>query len=379
MRGKADDNHSVMVGQTEWYAEAGKKPLNEDGFTPQLMLRIEQAASNNIPGYKRYRIHKHMVLTSLAAIMLIGAISVPMGVWKNQGSILSALVHSSSVQSQAAGVLPSASPAMNDKEYAPPVGSAQFEIGGKKYYMPLPLDRDKNRAYAVETTAGILWSPPPPMVDYKKPKYTHPTEPFTLYLSSKDQMELSPSSAARIYTFPLYAGSASTYQYLNGFYGAGDYILLVTYTRTLGADKPENGRFSILNVKEAAAGETAVPKELTNFDETLLNYKYLIAVDKEYEQLIFSYLEYPVDKTYQDKTVLFDLETLSVQTPASAIGFRQIKGDSLTMDYEVDGGIRKADILVKGGFGWIDEDWAFLSEERRNKLYQEFMSQLPSR
>lgn len=372
MRGKADDNHSVMVGQTEWYAEAGKKPFNEDGFTPQLMLRIEQAASNNIPGYKRYRIHKHVVLTSLAAIMLIGAISVPMGVWKNQGSI-----HSTSVQSQAAGVLPSASPAINDKEYEPPVGSAQFEIGGKKYYMPLPLDRDKNRANAVETTAGILWSPPPPMVDYKKPKYTHPTEPFTLYLSSKEQTELSASSATKIYTFPLYAGSASTYQYLGGFYGAGDYVLLVTYTWTLGADKPENGRFSMLNVNEAAAGETAAPKELTNFDETLLNYKYLIAVDKEYEQLIFSYLEYPVDKTYQDKTVLFDLETLSVQTPASAIGFRQIKEDSLTMDYEVGGVHRKADIIVKGGLGWVDEDWAFLSEERQNELYQEFWSQNP--
>lgn len=377
MRGKADDNHSVMDGQTEWYAEAGKKPFNEEGFTPQLMLRIEQAASNNIPGYKRYRIHKHMVLTSLAAIMLIGAISVPMGVWKNQGSILSTSVHSSSVQSQAAGVLPSASPAMNDKEYEPPVGSALFEIGGKKYYMPLPLDRNKSKAYAVETTAGILWSPPPPMVDYKKPKYTHPTEPFTLYLSSKEQTELSASSATRLYTFPLYAGSASTYQYLSGFFGAGDYILLSTYTKTIGKDIMENGKFLTLNVKEAMTGENVVLKELTSFDWDLLNYKSIIAIDKEHEQLIFSYLEYPVDKTYQDKTVLFDLETLSVQTPASTIGFREINGNALTMEYEMNEELYKADILMKSGPGWINEDWAFLSEEQQSELYQEYWSQFP--
>lgn len=372
MRGRADDNHSVMDGQTEWYAEAGKKPLNEEGFTPQLMLRIEQAASNNIPGYKRYRIHKHMVLTSLAAIMLIGAISVPMGVWKNQGSI-----HSTSVHSQAARILPSASPAINDKEYEPPVGSAQFEIGGKKYYMPLPLDRNKSKAYAVETTAGILWSPPPPMVDYKKPKYTHPTEPFTLYLSSKEQTELSASSATRLYTFPLYAGSASTYQYLSGFFGAGDYILLSTYTKTIGKDIMENGKFLTLNVKEAMTGENVVLKELTSFDWDLLNYKSIIAIDKEHEQLIFSYLEYPVDKTYQDKTVLFDLETLSVQTPASTIGFREINGNALMMEYEMNGELYKADILMKSGPGWINEDWAFLSEEQQSELYQEYWSQFP--
>lgn len=372
MRGKADDSNPVMIGQRDWYAQAGKRPFNEEGFTPQLMMRIEQAAANKTSGYKRYRMNKNVVLTSLAMFLLIGALTLPMGVWKNQGP-----VYPTSGQSQAAGVIPSSSPATNDNEFDPPIGSAQFEIGGKKYYMPLPLNRDKNRAHAVETTAGILWSPPPPMVDYKKPKYTRPTEPFTLYLSSKDQTELSASSATRIYTFPLYAGSASTYQYLSGFYGAGDYVLLITYTWTLGADKPENGRFSILNVKEAAAGETVVPKELTNFDDTILNYKYLFAVDKEYEHLVISYLEYPVDKTYQDKTVLYDLETLNIRTPASTIGFKEIKGDSLTMDYEVDGEQCKADIIVKGGLGWIDEDWAFLSEEQRNKLYQEFMSQTP--
>lgn len=153
-----------------------------------------------------------VLLTSVAMILLIGALNLPIGAWKSHGP-----VQSSSVQSQAAGILPSSTPATNDKALEPPTSPAEFEISGKKYYMPLPMSRDKSKAYAVETTAGILWSPPPPMVDYKKPKYTHHTEPFTLYLSSKDQTELSASSATRIYTFPLYAGGASTYQYLSGF------------------------------------------------------------------------------------------------------------------------------------------------------------------
>lgn len=372
MKGKADDSNSVMIGQNDWYAQAGKRPFIEDGFTPELMMRIEQAAVLKNKSRGRYRINKSVLLTSVAMILLIGALNLPLGVWKSHGP-----VQSSSVQSQASGILPSTSPAANDKALEPPVGSALFEISGKKYYMPLPLDRNKAMAYAVETTAGILWSPPPPMVDYKKPKYTHPTEPYTLYLSSKDQTELSVSSATRIYTFPLYAGSASTYQYLGGIYGAGDYILFSSYQKTLGVGMYEEGKLSTLNVKKAAAGETVVPIDLKSLDNTILDYKSIIAIDKKYKQLVFSYLEYPVDKTYQDKTVLYDLETLSIQTPASAIGFKEIKGDALTMNYKVDGELRKANIIAKSGMGWLDENWAFLSEEQQNKLYMDYLNSTP--
>jgi hypothetical protein len=371
MRGKADDNNPVMIGQTDWYAQAGKRPFVEDGFTPELMVRIEQAAVLKNKSHKRYRINKSMLLTSVAMILLIGALNLPIGVWKNQGP-----VQSSSVQSQASGILPTSSPATDDNAFEPPVGSALFEISGKKYYMPLPLDRNKERAYAVETTAGIVWSPPPPMVDYKKPKYTHPTEPSTLYLSSKDQTELSASSATRIYTFPLYAGGASTYYYLDGIREAGGYVLLFTHKRTLGADRFEYAKMSTFDVEKAAAGETVVPKELTSFDDTLLNYKSIIAVDKKHEQLVLSYLEYAGDKNYQDKTVLYDLETLSIRTLASTIGFREINGEALTMNYEVEGLLRKADILSKIGFGWLDEGWAYLSEEQQKGiLMREYFGQ----
>ncbi|WP_449602488.1 hypothetical protein [Paenibacillus sp. Marseille-Q9583] len=372
MKGKADNSNPVMIGQTDWYAQAGKKPFIEDGFTPELMIQIEQAATLKNKNHRRYRINKSVLLTSVAMILLIGALNLPIGAWKSHGP-----VQSSSVQSQAAGILPSSAPATNDKALEPPTSPAEFEISGKRYYMPLPMSRDKSKAYAVETTAGILWSPPPPMVDYKKPKYTHPTEPYSLYLSSKDQTELLASSATRIYTFPLYAGSASTYQYLGGIYGAGDYILFSSYQKTLGVGMYEEGKLSTLNVKKAAAGETVVPIDLKSLDITILDYKSIIAVDKENEQLIFSYLEYPVDKTYQDKTVLYDLETLSIQTPASAIGFKEIKGDALTMDYKVDGELYKADIIAKSGMGWLDENWAFLSEEQQNKLYMDYMNNTP--
>ncbi|MBY3621743.1 hypothetical protein HGO21_19620 [Acinetobacter sp. CUI P1] len=372
MRGKADNSNPVMIGQTDWYAQAGKRPFVEDGFTPELMIQIEQAATLKNKNHRRYRINKSVLLTSVAMILLIGALNLPIGTLKNQGPI-----QSSTVQSQAAGILPSSTPATNDKASEPPTSPVEFEISGKKYYMPLPMSRDKTKAYAVETTAGILWSQPPPMVDYKKPRYTHPTEPFTLYLSSKDQTELSASSATRIYTFPLYAGGASTYQYLSGVFGAGDYVLLTSYKKTLGADKYEDGKFSMLNVKKAAAGETVVPIALKSFDDTLLEYKSIIAIDKEHEQLVISYLEYAGDKKYKEKTVLYDMETMSIPTPAIAIGFKEIKGETLIMDYKMGGEQRKADILMKGGLGWIDEDWAFLSEEQRNELYQEFMSQTP--
>ncbi|CAH1055848.1 hypothetical protein [Paenibacillus pseudetheri] len=372
MRGKADDSNPVMIGQNDWYAQAGKRPFIEDGFTPELMLQIEQAATLKNKNHTRYRINKSVLLTSVAMILLMGVLNLPMGIWKSQGPI-----QSSSVQSQAAGILPSSTPATNDRALETPTSPAEFEISGKKYYMPLPMNRDKSKAYAVETTAGILWSPPPTMVDYKKPKYTHPTEPFTLYLSSKDQTELSASSATRIYTFPLYAGGASTYQYLSGVYGAGDYILLYTYKRTLGADKYEYAKMSTLNVKKAMAGETMVPKELTSFDDTLLNYKSIIAVDKEHDQLVLSYLEYIGDLKFQEKTVLYDLETMSIQTPAAAIGFKEIKERTLIMNYKVGEEQRKADILMKAGLGWLDENRAFLSEEQQNKLYMDFMNNTP--
>ncbi|MEK4346334.1 hypothetical protein [Paenibacillus sp. FSL P4-0184] len=372
MKGKADNSNPVMIGQTDWYAQAGKRPFIEDGFTPELMIQIEQAATLKNKNHRRYRVNKSVLLTSVAMILLIGALNLPIGAWKSHGP-----VQSSSVQSQAAGILPSSTPATNDKALEPPTSPAEFEISGKKYYMPLPMSRDKTKAYAVETTAGILWSPPPPMVDYKKPKYTHPTEPFTLYLSSKDQTELSASSANRIYTFPLYAGGASTYQYLSGVFGAGDYVLLTSYKKTLGVGMYEDGKFSILNVKKAAAGETVVPIALKSFDYTLLDYKSIIAVDKEHEQLVFSYLEDTGDKKYKEKTVLYDMETMSIPTPAIAIRFKEITGQALIMDYRVDGEQRKADILLKNGLGWLDENWAFLSEEQQNKLYMDYLNSTP--
>lgn len=382
MKGEADDRNPVMIGQTDWYAKAGKRPFNEDGFTSELMMRIEQASVNKASGYRRYRMNRNIVLTCLAVLLLIGTLTLPKGVLKNQGPL-----QSSSVQSQAAGILPTASPttspttvrSANDKEFEPPIGSALFEISGKKYYMPLPLDRNKAIAYAVETEAGIVWSPPPPMVDYKKPKYTHPTEPFTLYLSSKDQAELSTTSATRLYTFPLYAGSASTYQYLGGFYGAGNYVLLVSYQKTLGSEEYKDAHISTLNVKKAMAGEAVVPMEQTSFDYSLLNYKSLIAIDKEHEQLVISYMEDVGNSKYEDKTVLYDLETMSIQTSAAAIGFKKIKGDTLTMDYKVGEELRKAHILEKDGLGWLDENWANLSEEQRTRLYTEFVNSTPSR
>jgi hypothetical protein len=46
------------------------------------------------------------------------------------------------------------------------------------------------------------------------------------------------------------------------------------------------------------------------------------------------------------------------------------------MNYEVEGLLRKADILSKIGFGWLDEGWAYLSEEQQKGiLMREYFGQ----
>lgn len=353
MRGNAEDEKHVMIGQTDWYGQAGKRPFLEEGFTPALMTRIEQAADVKSAGRRRFQINKRFAITGLlATFLLIGALIVPFGDWKNAGQVTSP-----TRQSQGATLLPSIIPSGTDQSYNPPVGSALFEFSGKKYYMPLPLDRNKNRAYAVETSAGIVWAPPPPMVDYLKKGYTRPTEPSSIYLTSKDQAELSVSSATRLYTYPLYAGGSNAYVALGGLFGAGDYVLIPTSKYTLGTggglEAYSDGKYSTINVKEAATGETVVPKELFTFDSQTFFNKGVYAVDNESNQLLIVKYIKNGEGEYDTTVNLYDLETSSMLKPASITELSEIKAETRTMTYKVNGELRKADIIMM--FGQLKE------------------------
>ncbi|MBP2111878.1 hypothetical protein [Paenibacillus silagei] len=353
----------VMSGEKDWYKQAGRYPLAEPGFTPQLMARIEEATAEGSSGKSGLRrpFGRVAALGGLAAILLLVTLIWPFG----PGAGLDPAGRLAAVfkpGSGAAVVQPSASPnaasSASPQSYSPPVGSAEFELGGMKYYMPLPMNRDKSRARAVETNAGIVWSPPPPMVNYSKPKYTHPTEPYTLYLSPIGQSELSEATAKRIYTLPLYAGGSQRYYELTGICDGGDYVVLGIGTITLGKGigmTPE--KLSVLNLKSAAAGETVTPQELldlSSLDDKYTVYRSFIAFDKFNSEMLLVYYTKNGNNGYDMHGALYDLATGAVQNISSKIGIN-VQGQQQTAIYEVNGKKRKADIVLLLGQQWYYE------------------------
>lgn len=148
-----DEQVKVMSGEKDWYKRAGRNPLVEPGFTPQLMARIEEAAnetSTRTSGLHR-RFSRMAALGGLAAILLLGALVWPFGPGAGLDSTgrLASLFKPSS---GAAVVTPSVSPSASPQGLGLYKISAEFELGGLKYYMPLPLDRNKSAAMAVETS-----------------------------------------------------------------------------------------------------------------------------------------------------------------------------------------------------------------------------------
>ncbi|MGN7765270.1 hypothetical protein [Paenibacillus sp. 22594] len=377
--GDEEKDNVVMTGAKDWYAKAGRSPFAEDGFTPELMARIEAAAGSKGASKSKFRSFKSLGLTCLAALMVFGVLIWPPGGKGNVAGQLSSLWK----KTTGAVVQPTPSPSAPSQGLGLYMSSAEFEIGGLKYYMPMPLDRNKSRAIAVETSAGIVWSPPPPMVDYMKPKFTHNTEPYTLYLTPKGHSELSAASAKRIYTFPLYAGGAQTYFDLGYIYGAGDYLLFSHNTYTLGADRmPNTGKLSVIDLRKAEAGEVIVPRELLSFDSsfTLSLYYSFMATDPDREEVLL--VNYTKDGKggYTQHSKLLDIATGKSQVLTGTITTEKkerpakthygtiaidTKEDYFVAHYEVKGEARTVEINIRSGQQWY-YDWVY--EEYGQKI-----------
>lgn len=365
---QAENAGKVATEKPEWYREAGRGPFAEDEFTPQLMARIELAAERRNGAGKVMR--RRIGIAGVTAVLLLGVLLWPLGGGEGEG--YTAQINSFFGKKNAAAVRPSASPSTapssTAEAYNPPLGSPEFELGGVKYYMPIPSNVDKTHAQVLETPLGIVWSPPPQMTDYLKPKYTRNTEPYSLYLTPKGHVELSADSAKRIYTFPLYVGSAQTYFSLGQFYSAGDYLLVAHYSYKLGEEREfRKWKLSRINLKEAAAGKLSAPEEILTFDASLSVYRSFMAINPDREELLAVSYSEDGKGGYIQKSKLYDISggkyqllkqevvTENKEKP-SVILFSQnvytVRQGAGVAHYELNGKKYAADVVLLTGQQW---------------------------
>ncbi|UQZ32981.1 hypothetical protein C2I18_05030 [Paenibacillus sp. PK3_47] len=380
MMNKETANASNTGNDTpEWIWQAKRQgPFQKDGFTPELMARIELAAEKRSAAGRRLLSPKSFSIAGLSAILLFGILVWPMGGLGKGGyseriATLFKDPASAAVQPSAS---PSASPSSASQGLRSNMSTAKFQFGGEQYYMPVSHATNKSRAKAVETELGIVWSPPPPMENYLKQNYTHNTEPYTLYLTPKGHSELSVETAHRLYTFPLYAGGAQTYYELGYILGAGDYLLFTHGSYTLGREKAESlntATVSAINLRKAAAGEITAPKDLFTINNTLFTlYKAFVAVDQDREELLM--VDYKEDGQGGVTQVaeLYDVASGSKRVVTGTVTteerIRTVKEyyNKLAIDkevkyyvahYEVNGEEREIEISMLTGQQWLEDWW----------------------
>ncbi|WP_150266484.1 hypothetical protein [Paenibacillus tepidiphilus] len=352
MSGNVKTEQGQMTpGERDWYRKAGRRPFHEDGFTPQLMARIEEGAKGHSTGRGLLRPAVRYAGACLAAMVLLGMFFLPLGGWEreNLSSKLSTILmpeHTAEEVSPASA----AAPAVQDDI---PKGSALFYIDGQRYYMPLPYDRDRSRALAVETSEGIVWSPPPPVVNYLKPKLKHNTEPYSLYLTPKGHAELSADTAQRIYTFPLYAGGANSYYELGWLTGVEDNIVMTYASYELGKTRSyKEPRLAVIDLKQVAAGEPAVPGVLWEFKKS--NNPSLLAVNNEQEELLLVYYtDFKNNKKQIDASAI-DMATGTVRKVSEVSEILYPSFEPIEIQYKVGQTEYTAETMLFAGREWSD-------------------------
>ncbi|MBY0012804.1 hypothetical protein [Paenibacillus typhae] len=358
----------------EWYREAGRGPFMEDGFTPQLMARIELAAERR-NGEGKVIMRRRLGIAGVTAVLLLGvllwplagggkeSIDGPQAIWNNQ---------SGAAVQPSVPAAPSPSPAAHMS--AGYFSKVNFELGGLKYVMSLPIDRDESTAQAVETPLGIVWTPPPPKADYLRPGYTRNTEPYTLYLTPRGHTDLTAESAQRLYTFPLYAGGAQTYFALGYLLSAGDYLVFTNGTYTVGEVKQHSpGKMSALDLRKASAGEVTVPFDLFTFNssEYSLDHSFIAADPDRNELLLVDYTKdgnggfIQHSKLYDITTgktdVLPETVTTEKKKRPTKVHYGELSIDTeedyYVAHYEVNGEKRTVDIGMATGEQWFYDWW----------------------
>ncbi|MFE4711364.1 hypothetical protein ACFRAM_10870 [Paenibacillus sp. NPDC056722] len=350
MKSKADSD-IVKIEDTHWYRDAGKNPLREQGFTPELMVRIEQAAVHRNPqDFIKFNIGKSKVLTGLAAALLVLFL-----LWPKDEIQQGDLNSESTLKSQSA-TASQPFPSPGATKYLPTFNSADFEFNGKNYFMTLPLDRDRNASYAADTPEGILWSPAPPMKKNQTTKLLYPTEPYTLYLSTKEQTELSPYSARKVYTFPLYAGGAQAYNFLIGIYGFGEKVFLATGAQNANELTAFPLRISMLNMKRVASGGLVEPQELLTLDTSSNDEsKSFLAFDQQHESILLVDIAIGQSRNDKDRVRLYDLQSQTMRELDTAIEMGQ-EGSVAIAQYKLGGVKRSAEIFMKIGWQWYADE-----------------------
>ncbi|AIQ48830.1 hypothetical protein R70723_25165 [Paenibacillus sp. FSL R7-0273] len=370
----SEDETKVMTAKPEWYREAGRGPFTEEGFTPQLMARIELAAERRA-GTEKATSRRRIGIAGIAAVMLVGALMWPLaGGGRESGEGPQAIWNNKSGAAVQPSVPAAPSPSPAAQKRTGYYSKVNFELGGLKYVMSLPMDRDKSSAQAVDTPLGIVWSPPPPKVDYLRPGYTRNTEPYTLYLTPKGHTELSAESAQRLYTFPLYAGGAQTYFALGYLFSAGDYLVFTNGAYTVGEVKTRGpGKISVLDLKKASAGDVTAPSDLftLNSSDYSLDHAFIAADPDRNELLLVDYKEagnggfIQHSKLYDITTGKSDVLPETVTTEKKKRPTKVHYGElSITTEeeyyvahYEVNGEKRTVDISIATGEQWYYDWW----------------------
>ncbi len=371
---RAENAGKAGTEKPEWYREAGRGPFAEEGFTPQLMARIELAAERP-NGAGKVIMSRRIGIAGVTAVLLLGALLWPLaGGGKESGDGPQAILNNKSGAAVQSSVPAAPSPSPAAQRSSGYFSKVNFELGGLKYVMSLPIDRDESTAQAVETPLGIVWSPPPPKVDYLRPGYTRNTEPYTLYLTPKGHTELSVESAQRLYTFPLYAGGAQTYFALGYLLSAGDYLVFTNGAYTVGEVKQRSpGKMSALDLRKASAGEVTVPFDLFTFNssEYSLDHAFIAADPERNELLLVDYKEdgnggfIQHSKLYDITTGKSDVLTETVTTEKkkrpTKVHYGELSIDTeedyYVAHYEVNGEKRTVDIGMATGEQWFYDWW----------------------
>jgi len=366
MKKSAEEEASVPETQPDWYKRAETGPFDGNKFTPLLMSKVEHSAAKDAErrmNKPRRRRNAAIWAGGAAVVLVLGSLGWNSGLLNDSrqlagpvptlsgAPVLGVLPeHSqlpSPVPAQMAAVPPeeaaaSTAPAPSATALPPP-GAAVFELGGTAYYAPLLHSSDQAFTQAALTSEGVVWSPAPARIENGNMD-DHPTQPYSLYVSSMDQPELTLSSSQLIYTLPLTSRIAKAgkdaYMDLNKIIGLDSYVLFVTSAHLPGTAQASEEKLWVLDLREVTGGTAAEPKEIVSF-HSAGGRMFTFGLDSQRRELVYIYSTPNGDGEYDKEAVRYLLDT-GESKPLEAY-LETAKGIS----YSVDGNMQKTDQIFR--------------------------------